>query len=74
MAHELGHSLGSFGSTIRVLVNALGNPLKFRLTSGAAGDNPQAIPLLDGCQPGEVSVDRGTMPTRPSPTLSRSCG
>jgi transposase len=42
-----------------VLVDALGNPLKFLLTSGAAGDNPQAIPLLDGRQAGEVVADRG---------------
>jgi transposase len=42
-----------------VLVDALGNPLKFLLTSGAAGDNPQAIPLLDGIATGEVLADRG---------------
>jgi len=42
-----------------VLVDALGNPLKFLLTGGAAGDNPQALPLLDGIQAGEVLADRG---------------
>jgi len=42
-----------------VLVDALGNPLKFALTSGATGDNPQAIPLLDGVQTREVLADRG---------------
>lgn len=42
-----------------MLVDALGNPLKFRLTSGAAGDNPQAIPLLEGQQAREVVADRG---------------
>jgi len=42
-----------------VLVDALGNPLKFILTSGAAGDNPQAIPLLTGIETGEVLADRG---------------
>lgn len=42
-----------------MLVDALGNPLKFILTSGAAGDNPQAIPLLDGRQTTEVIADRG---------------
>ena len=41
-----------------MLVDALGNPLKFRLTSGAAGDNPEAIPLLDGIVAGEVLADR----------------
>jgi len=42
-----------------VLVDALGNPPKFLLTSGAAGDNPQAIPLLTGLQTREVLADRG---------------
>lgn len=42
-----------------MLVDALGNPLKFILTGGAAGDNPQALPLLDGVQAGEVVADRG---------------
>ncbi len=42
-----------------MLVDALGNPLKFILTSGAAGDNPQAIPLLEGQQTQEVVADRG---------------
>ncbi len=40
-------------------MDALGNPLKFILTSGAAGDNPQAIPLLAGQQTQEVLADRG---------------
>jgi transposase len=40
-------------------VDALGNPLRFILTSGAAGDNPQAIPLLAGIQTQEVVADRG---------------
>ena len=42
-----------------MLVDALGNPLKFRLTSGAAGDNPQALPLLEGIHAQEVIADRG---------------
>jgi len=37
----------------------LGNPRRFILTSGAAGDNPQAIPLLQGQEPQEVIADRG---------------
>ena len=44
---------------LHVVVDALGNPLKFILTSGAAGDNPQAIPLLTGLQTHEVVADRG---------------
>ena len=42
-----------------MLVDALGNPLRFILTSGAAGENPQAIPLLAGQQTQEVLADRG---------------
>ena len=42
-----------------MLVDALGNPLKFILTDGAAGDNPQAVPLLAGVRAGEVLADRG---------------
>ncbi len=41
------------------MVDALGNPLESRLTGGAAGDNPQAIPLLAGTRTGEVVADRG---------------
>ncbi len=44
---------------MHVLVDALGNPLRFILTGGAAGDNPQAIPLLDGLRTQEVLADRG---------------
>jgi transposase len=40
-------------------VDALGNPLRFILASGAAGDNPRAIPLLEGLRAGEVIADRG---------------
>ena len=54
----MGRSRGGFSTKIHVLVDALGNPLKFRLTSGAAGDNPQAIPLLEGIQADEVLADR----------------
>ncbi len=42
-----------------MLVDALGNPLRFILTGGAAGDNPQAIPLLAGVRTREVLADRG---------------
>jgi transposase len=54
----LGRSRGGFSTKIHVLVDALGNPLKFILTSGAAGDNPQALPLLAGQQAQEVVADR----------------
>ena len=55
----MGRSRGGFGSKLHVLVDALGNPLRFILTSGAAGDNPQALPLLAGIHAREVPADRG---------------
>ncbi len=55
----LGRSRGGCGTTSQVLVDALGNPLKCLLTRGAAGDNPQAIPLLAGIETGAVLADRG---------------
>ncbi len=58
-AQGLGRSRGGFSTKIHVLVDALGNPLRFTLTSGAAGDNPQAIPLLAGIETHEVLADRG---------------
>ncbi len=58
-AQGLGRSRGGFSTKIHVLVDALGNPLKFIRTGGAAGDNPQAIPLLAGQQTQEVLADRG---------------
>jgi transposase len=58
-AQGLGRSRGGFSTKRHVLVDALGNPLQFILTSGAAGDNPQAIPLLAGQQTQEVLADRG---------------
>lgn len=58
-AQGLGRSRGGFGTKRHVLVDALGNPLKLILTSGAAGDNPQAIPLLEGRQTPGVLADRG---------------
>ena len=42
-----------------MLVAAPGNPLKVLVTSGAAGDNPQAIPVPEGQQTQEVVADRG---------------
>jgi len=59
VAQVLGRSRGGFGTKLHVLVDALGNPLAFTLTGGAAGDNPQAIPLLAGVATQEVLADRG---------------
>jgi transposase len=57
-----------------VPVDALGNPLKFRPTSGAAGDNPQAIPLLEGQRAQEVVADRGYDADRTLAYVEREMG
>ena len=41
------------------MVDALGHPLQFILPSGAAGDTPQARPLLQERRAQEVVADRG---------------
>ena len=57
-----------------MLVDALGNPLRFRLTSGAAGDNPQALPLLTGVRAGEVVADRGDDADKTLASIERDLG
>ena len=44
----LGRSRGGFGSKIHVLVDALGNPLRFVATAGPVADVTQAPALLTG--------------------------
>ncbi len=44
----LGRSVGGFSTKIHVVVDALGNPLRLRLTGEQRGDATQAIPLLEG--------------------------
>ncbi len=44
----LGRSRGGFSTKIHLLVDALGNPLKFILTGGQSADVNQALPLLAG--------------------------
>jgi len=58
-AQGLGFSRGGFSTKIHVTVDALGNPIRFILTGGQAGDSVQAIPLLEGFEFGGVIADRG---------------
>ena len=44
----LGRSRGGFSSKIHVLVDALGNPLRFVVTAGQVADVTQAPTLLAG--------------------------
>jgi hypothetical protein len=57
-AEGLGRSGGGLSTKLHVLLDALGNPLKFIVTSGAADDNLPAIPLLAGQRAREVIADR----------------
>ena len=42
---------------IHACTEALGNAVRLRATPGQAGDCPQALPLLEGLQPGKVLAD-----------------
>lgn len=55
----LGRSKGGFTSKIHVLVDALGNPLRVKLTPGQRHDITQASDLIADAHDAEVLADRG---------------
>lgn len=55
----LGRSKGGFTCKIHALVDALGNPLRFRLTSGQRHDITQAEALIEGIENAAVLGDKG---------------
>lgn len=55
----MGRSRGGFSTKIHVTVDALGNPLRVRLTAGQRHDSTQAQALLEGYQCEYVIADRG---------------
>ena len=55
----LGRSRGGFSSKIHITVDALGNPLRFRLSPGQAHDINQARDLVEGFAFQRVIADRG---------------
>jgi transposase len=55
----LGRSRGGFSTKIHVAVDALGNPLRVRLTAGQRHDSTQAQALLEGYECEYVIADRG---------------
>jgi len=55
----LGRSRGGFSTKIHVTVDALGNPLRVRLTAGQRHDSTQAQALLEGYECAYVIADRG---------------
>ena len=50
---------GGFTSKIHPLVDALGNPLRFRLTGGQRNDITQAGALIEGIENAVVLGDKG---------------
>ncbi len=55
----LGRSRGGFSSKIHITVDALGNPLRFRLSPGQAHDIKEAWGLVEGFAFQRVIADRG---------------
>ena len=58
-AEALGRSKGGFTCKIHALVDALGNPLKFRLTAGQSHDITQAPELIIGAKDADIIADKG---------------
>ena len=55
----LGRSRGGLSTKIHMTVDANGQPVRFILTGGQAGDSPQGIPLLSGIKADYVIADKG---------------
>ncbi len=55
----MGRSRGGFSSKIHVLVDGLGNPLRFTLTGGERNDITQAEALLEGFEYERLIADKG---------------
>ena len=55
----LGRSRGGFSTKVHVLVDALGNPLRVRLTGGQRHDSTQAGALVEDLVFDRVIADRG---------------
>ena len=58
-AQALGRSRGGFSTKIHLVVDALGNPLRLRLTGGQVHDVTQAPDLLQALTCEYVIADRG---------------
>ena len=55
----LGRCVGGFTSKINAMVDALGNPLKFILSSGQQYDIKAAQPLIEGIADSDILADKG---------------
>lgn len=54
----VGRSRGGLTTKVHMATDAAGQPVRFILTGGQAGDAPQAIPLLDGVEATHVIADK----------------
>lgn len=54
----LGRSKGGFTTKIHAAVDALGNPIRLRVTPGQAHDLPQGRPLIEGLEAEAVLADK----------------
>ncbi len=54
----LGRSRGGFSTKLQILVDGLGNPVRFLLTAGQEDDVTQAGPLIQGQKAGAYILDR----------------
>jgi putative transposase len=54
----LGRSRGGFSTKIHIAVDALGNPVEFRLTGGQEADVTQAEPLIDAHEADAYILDK----------------
>jgi transposase len=55
----LGRSRGGFSTKIHIVVDALGNPVRFLLTPGQAADVGQGAALLEGLDARAAIADKG---------------
>lgn len=54
----MGRSRGGFSTKIHIAVDALGNPVEFRLTGGQEADVTQAEPLIDAHEADAYILDK----------------
>jgi transposase len=58
-AQALGRSHGGFSTKVYIAVDALGNPLRFRLMAGQHHDSSQAARLIEDFEPKALIDDKG---------------
>ena len=54
-----GRSRGGFGTKLPIVVDGLGNPVKFVLTGGQESDIKQGVAFIEGHGPKAAIADKG---------------